>query len=435
MSEFRMPSLGADMESGILIEWLVKPGDRVHRGDIVAVVETDKGAIEIEIFEDGVVAQLLVAPDTEVTVGTPLARLDSTVGAAASRVANQPPPAAPSTRPPPPAPAAQPAARPGPTPAPAARPAVPSPRVAVPAPTRRKISPAARQHARERGIDLDRVVGSGEGGVVTVADVERFAASAPTPLAAVSPTAAPVRTPPAAAASTRVERQAPVEQNAMRHAMRHAIASAMSRSKREIPHYYLAHTIDLEPALAWLERRNAQRPLEQRLVYGVLLLKAVALAVAEAPSLNGYWRDDAFVAGEAVNLGVVISLRGGGLAAPALRDVASLDVDALMAALKDATERARRGRLKSSELSSATITVSSLGDIGVESIYPIIHPPQVAIVGFGAIVTRPWVVDGGLHVRRVISATLAADHRASDGHEGARLLAAIAGYLAKPEAL
>ena len=217
--------------------------------------------------------------------------------------------------------------------------------------------------------------------------------------------------------------------------MRRAIAAAMSRSKREIPHYYLAHTIDLEPALTWLERRNAQRPIEQRLVYGVLLLKAVARAATETPSLNGYWRDGAFVGAKAVNLGVVISLRGGGLAAPALSDVAALDVDALMAALKDATERARRGRLKSSELTSATITVSSLGDIGVDSMFPIIHPPQVAIVGFGAIATRPWVVDGGLHVRRVISATLAADHRASDGHEGARLLAAVARHLEKPEAL
>ena len=121
-------------------------------------------------------------------------------------------------------------------------------------------------------------------------------------------------------------------------------------------------------------------------MYGVVLLKAVARAAAEAASLNGYWRDDAFVAADAVNLGVVISLRSGGLAAPALLDAASLDVDALMAALKDATERARRGRLKSSELTSATITVSSLGDIGVEAIYPIIHPPQVAIVGFGAII-------------------------------------------------
>jgi pyruvate dehydrogenase E2 component (dihydrolipoamide acetyltransferase) len=410
MSEFRMPSLGADMESGTLIEWLVKPGDRVRRGDIVAVVETDKGAIEIEIFEDAIVAELLVLPDAEVAVGTPLARLDK----AGERV-GAPPIVQPTTPPkvevrPPPAPPTRPPAM---TPARGAVSEQPA------GASRRKISPAARQHARERGIDLDLVVGTGDGGVVTVADVEQWAAGA-------------TRTPaPTQAPSARVERPATIEPSAMRR----AIAAAMSRSKREIPHYYLAHTIDLDPALTWLERRNAQRPIEQRLVYGVLLLKAVARAATETPSLNGYWRDGAFVGAKAVNLGVVISLRGGGLAAPALSDVAALDVDALMAALKDATERARRGRLKSSELTSATITVSSLGDIGVDSMFPIIHPPQVAIVGFGAIATRPWVVGGGLHVRRVISATLAADHRASDGHEGARLLAAVARHLAKPEAL
>lgn len=405
-----MPSLGADMESGTLIEWLVKPGDRVRRGDIVAVVETDKGAIEIEIFEDAIVTELLVALDTEVPVGTPLARLDK-IGEHAPAVPVQP--AVPARAEPPPPPAA-------PTPRPAAPPArhveVPSPAV-----TRRKISPAARQHARERGIDLDLVVGTGDGGVVTVADVEQWATTAAQTSVAQS----------APAPRPRVERSTTIEPSAMRR----AIASAMSRSKREIPHYYLSHTIDLEPALTWLERRNAQRPIEQRLVYGVLLLKAVARAVMDTPSLNGYWRDDAFVAAATVNLGVVISLRGGGLAAPALFDAASLDVDALMAALKDATERARRGRLKSSELTAATITVSSLGDIGVEAIYPIIHPPQVAIVGFGAIVTRPWAVDGGLHIRRVVTATLAADHRASDGHEGARMLAAVARYLMKPEVL
>jgi pyruvate dehydrogenase E2 component (dihydrolipoamide acetyltransferase) len=420
MSEFRMPSLGADMEAGTLIEWLVKPGDRVHRGDIVAVVETDKGAIEIEIFEDAIVAELLVALDTEVPVGTPLARLDK-VGERAAAVPVQPPaPPRAEPRPPPTPPTAAP---PRPVAPRASRPTAPPARqVEAPAATRRKISPAARQHARERGIDLDLVVGTGDGGVVTVADVEHWAATG---------TQVPTAAPPPPALRPRVERPTTVEPSAMRR----AIASAMSRSKREIPHYYLAHTIDLEPALTWLERRNALRPIEQRLVYGVLLLKAVARAVAETPSLNGYWRDDAFVAAGAVNLGVVISLRGGGLAAPALLDAASLDVDALMAALKDATERARRGRLKSSELTSATITVSSLGDIGVEAIYPIIHPPQVAIVGFGAITARPWVVDGGLYVRRVVNATLAADHRASDGHEGARMLATVARYLAKPEAL
>lgn len=417
-----MPSLGADMESGILIEWLVKPGDRVHRGDIIAVVETDKGAIEIEIFEDAIVAELLVAPDTEVAVGTPLARLDKVGGqpviaAAPTPAATRTPPAQPVqvTTPVRPAPVQPTALQPVKAP-PVQRPA-PAPVQPAVAVTRRKISPAARKHAREYGVDLDRVVGTGDGGVVTVADVEQWRG--------VAAAAAPAPIPPRAARPTVPETTA----------MRRAIAAAMSRSKREIPHYYLAHTIDLEPALRWLEGRNAARPIEQRLVYGALLLKAVARAATQVPALNGYWRDGAFVGSDTVDVGVVISLRGGGLAAPALHDVTGMDIDVLMTALKDATERARRGRLKSSELTSATITVSSLGDTGVEAVYAVIHPPQVAIVGFGAVVSRPWVVDDGLHIRRVITATLAADHRASDGHEGARFLAALARHLSNPEAL
>jgi len=431
-----MPSLGADMESGTLIEWLVKVGDRVRRGDIVAVVETDKGAIEIEIFEDAIVAELLVVPDTEVAIGTPLARLDRVgeAGAtprAAAAATPAPAPASAATAPRPP-PQATPTRYIPPVPMPSRAPPPSSARpsaAAVPSvATRRKISPAARQHAREHGVDLDRVVGTGDGGVVTVADVEQFIRAAP------PPSASPARSQVAAQAEPMTV--APAEPTpAPTSPMRRAIAAAMSRSKRDIPHYYLGHTIDLEPALAWLEHRNAQRPIEQRVVYGALLLRAVARAAAENPALNGYWRDGAFAGSAAVNVGVVIALRGGGLAAPALPNAAALDVDALMAALKDATERARRGRLKSSELSNATITVSSLGDSGVESIYPIIHPPQVAIVGFGAVVSRPWVAAGGLYVRRVVTVTLAADHRASDGHDGARFLAAIERLLAKPEAL
>jgi pyruvate dehydrogenase E2 component (dihydrolipoamide acetyltransferase) len=208
----------------------------------------------------------------------------------------------------------------------------------------------------------------------------------------------------------------------------------MSRSKREIPHYYLAHTIDLEPALEWMEHRNAQRPVAERLLYGALLIKAVGLALAKSGTLNGTWRDGQFESSTEVNLGIVISLRGGGLVAPALRGVSELGLDAVMTALRDMTQRARSGRLKSSELGCATATLSSLGDTGVESVFPIIHPPQVAVIGFGAIVSRPWVVGGGFHVRRVIHASLAGDHRVSDGHVGA-FLTAVDRELAHPEAL
>jgi pyruvate dehydrogenase E2 component (dihydrolipoamide acetyltransferase) len=402
MFEFVMPSLGADMESGTLIEWLVKPGDRVHRGDIIAVVETDKGAIDVEIFTEGVVAELLITPDTLVPVGTALARLTSG--------AETPTPAAP-PRVAPAAPVAKPIPKVQPT-------------VVVPAPpaegSRRKISPAARMHAREHGIDLDAVVGSGPGGIVNVADVERAVHAAP--LAATAAQAPAVSAP---------RRAAAVDTSAMRR----AIAAAMSRSKREIPHYYLAHSIDLEPALRWMEQRNAERSLAQRLLYGALLIKAVARALVAAPALNGLWRNDAFEPSTVTNIGIIISLRGGGLVAPALRDVANTDLDAVMAGLRDLTGRARSGRLKSSELGAATITISSLGETGVETVFPVIHPPQVAIVGFGAVLPRPWVVDGGLYVHRVVHATLAADHRVSDGHVGAAFLGALERLLAKPEAL
>jgi pyruvate dehydrogenase E2 component (dihydrolipoamide acetyltransferase) len=217
--------------------------------------------------------------------------------------------------------------------------------------------------------------------------------------------------------------------------MQRAIATSMSRSKREIPHYYLAHSIDLEPALQWMERRNAERPVAERLLYGALLIKAVGRALAKSHALNGCWRDDRFEPSVEVNLGIVIALKGGGLVAPALRGVPELGIDAVMAALRDMTQRARSGRLKSSELGCATATVSSLGDNGAETVFPVIHPPQVAIVGFGSIVRRPWVVDGGLHVRRVIGASLAGDHRVSDGHVGAAFLTALERELLSPEGL
>jgi len=403
-----MPSLGADMEHGTLTEWLVKPGDHVHRGDIVAVVETDKGAIEVEIFEDAVIGELLVMPVTDVPVGTPLARLEPAAAGAVTPTAPATPAKVTAPVAPPEAPPEAPAA-----PATPARPGVSE---------RRKISPAARKHAREHRLDLGSVVGTGHGGVVTLADVERAVAGQPETAAAPSVTAA-------------AEQAAAPKATAPTTGMRRAIAAAMSRSKREIPHYYLAHTLDMERALRWLERRNAERSLDDRVLYGALLVKAVACAMVDNPSLNGHWQDDRFVPSEQVNVGVAISLRGGGLVAPALPDAANTDLDSLMAALRDVTRRARGGRLKGSEVTTATVTISSLGEGGVEAVFPIIHPPQVAIVGFGGVVARPWVVDGGLHVRRVITASLAADHRVSDGHVGARFLGALERRLSEPETL
>jgi pyruvate dehydrogenase E2 component (dihydrolipoamide acetyltransferase) len=218
--------------------------------------------------------------------------------------------------------------------------------------------------------------------------------------------------------------------------MRKAIAAAMSRSKREIPHYYLSQTIPMQRASEWLAAENARRPITGRLLMAVLQLKAVALALKDFPDLNGFYRDGAHQPASAVHAGVAISLRQGGLVAPAIHDVAELTLDELMKALADLVKRARAGSLRSSEMSDPTITVTNLGEGGAETVFPIIYPPQVAIVGFGTIAPRPWVApDGGLHVAPTVVASVGADHRVSDGHRGALFLAAIARLLQEPEKL
>lgn len=445
-----MPSLGSDMESGKLVEWRIKPGDRVRRGDIVAVVETQKGAIDVEIFDGGVVESLLVEPGSEVPVGTVLATVRSdgeTVPKPPAKAAAPMRPAAPTAAPAPPAALAI-----GPTPA------IPS---GEPSPRERpRASPAARQRAAALGIDLATLTGSGSGGAITLADVEAAPAKQPAREPRASPSvrqralelgvdlagvtgsgakgAITVADVERAAASPQPAAPAPARPSAAPFepdAMRRAIAAAMARSKREIPHYYLATTVDFEPALRFVERVNAQRDPEQRLLYAVLLIKALARALREVPELNGFWRQDRFEPSAAAHVGVAVSLRRRGLIAPALHDVADKDLDTLMTQLKDLVQRARAGGLRSSELTDTTITLSSLGDNGVETLYPIITPPQVAIVGAGSVVRRPWLVGEGLAVRRVITLTLAGDHRVSDGHRGALFLAALDRLLQKPEEL
>jgi pyruvate dehydrogenase E2 component (dihydrolipoamide acetyltransferase) len=217
--------------------------------------------------------------------------------------------------------------------------------------------------------------------------------------------------------------------------MREAIAAAMSRSKREIPHYYLAHDLDLSDAVHWLRRRNAARPPDQRLLMGVLFIKAVALALHDFPELNGFDRDGRFAPAAGIHVGTATAIRGGGLVAPAVHDADQLDLDALMTRLRDLVARVRSGGLKAAELSDPTVTVSSLGERGVDRLYGVIYPPQVAIVGFGTPRPRAWVVERSVQARTVVTATLAADHRHSDGHRGALFLARVAARLQEPQAL
>jgi pyruvate dehydrogenase E2 component (dihydrolipoamide acetyltransferase) len=353
MSEFRMPQLGADMEAGTLARWVKQPGEPVKRGEVIAIVETEKGAIEIEVFEDGVLDRTLIQPGQKVPVGTPLALI---------RGATEPPPTV-------------------------------------------RASPAARRLAKERGVDLARMAGSGPGGAVTVEDVER-----------VTP----------AVVTTTADKAS---------AMRHAIGAAMARSKREIPHLYLGATIDMTTALGWLSAANEARPVEERMLPIALLIKAVARAAVEVPEVNGYYRDGGFRAGAGTHVGCAIALRDGGLVAPAIHDTDRKSLTAVMSELMDLVARARGGTLRSSELADPTITLTNLGDLGVEQAFAVIYPPQVAIVAFGKMIPRPWAIDGRLEVRTLINATISADHRVVDGRRAGQFLAAIDRWLQTPEHL
>lgn len=385
MADFLMPSLGADMETGTVVEWRVQPGSSVKSGDIVVVVETHKGAIDVEIFLDGVIDDL--APlGQALPVGAVLARVHP-AGEAASTSSRE------SSR----------------------TSTAPATQAVADVAVRARVSPAARRRAQQLGIEPRTLHGSGVDGSVTLSDVEHAAALAK----------------PASAPEPAHARKGGFDATQMRQ----AIASAMTRSKREIPHYYLTSTVDFGTASAWLEAYNRERAPEQRLLPAVLLLKATARALAEVRQLNGFFENGSWRAATGIHIGWAIALRGGGLVAPAIHDTDRKTLPELMLALRDLVQRARTGGLRSSELTDPTVTVTSLGERGAESVLGIIYPPQVAIIGFGRMVQRPWVVAGQVVARPLIALSLAADHRASDGHLGGQLLAAIEQALQAPEHL
>jgi len=436
--EYRMPALGADMESGTVVQWHVQPGSRVKRGDVVGVVETDKGAIDVEIFEDGVVAELLVQPGTKVPVGTPLAMIEVE---GSSRAPSLPVEGGAAGSAPSPAPAGEgrgegsaPSPAPagegwgeGSAPSPAsAREREPAGRVRAPDSSARvRVSPAARIRAKALGVDVGSLRGTGPDGAITREDVERAAKGAP------SPQPSPARAGEGAEPSPQPSPAKAGEGE--RKTMRDAIAASMSRSKREIPHYYLSLAADVTPAVDWLAKHNAAVPVTERLIFAALLVKAVALACQHEKGFSGFFRDGRYEEARAVHVGVAVAIRGGGLIAPAILDTATKPLPQLMQEFRDIVARARAGRLRASELAAPTIILTSLGDTPVESVFPIIQPPQVAIVGAGAVMPRPWVVDGQLSVRQLCTLSLGADHRVTDGRLGAQFLVRIARLVSAPE--
>ncbi len=404
MGVFAMPSLGADMEAGILVEWLIKPGDAVSRGDIVAVVETQKGAIEIEVFEEGKVHELVAELGVELPVGAPLAVI---------LAEGETPPV--ETEPAPEAPKPEPEVEREPAPASEVETVIAAPVTATrPAPSSiaptslNAASPAARVRAHELGVDLSGIHGTGPGGVIVLSDVEGPGAKA---------------------------KPAPQKTGTPMEEMRKAIAAAMTRAKQTIPHFYLSETIDVQPATDFLSELNAERAPAERILLGALFVRAASRAAAKVKTMNGHFIDGAFKPAEVVNPGVAVALRGGGLVAPALMDALLLDLDQTMAGIRDLVTRARAGRLRSSEMTEGTITVSSLGETGAEAMTGVIFPPQVALVGIGAPHVRPWVVDGEVVPRSVITLTMSADHRVSDGRQAARFITEFETLIQAPETL
>ncbi len=501
-----MPSLGADMVEGTLLHWLVHPGDVVHKGDVVAEVDTTKAAIEVECFDDGVIGSILVSEGSKVPVGTTLATIETATEAASAAS-----PARPRT---------EGGAASAEVPAHTAGMASPAERVrpelissgGVSKDNGARATPLIRRLADEAGIDLTTIRGSGPGGRIVRADIEgaistgeraaprvdraatgrgdgapavgppapprervapredtehlsprrdvarasgyarRLAAESGIGLANVSGTgpagavrARDVHVADADHISTRdsvpsqPRRAAPdVAAEVPQHdpiAVRKLIAAAMTRSKQTVPHYYLSGTIDMDAASRWLGETNRQTPVPARILSPALLLCATARAAKKVPQLNGHWLDDEFRPASAVHLGVVVSLRGGGIMVPTIPDADTLAPSTMMEALRGVVGRARTTRLRSADAVPATITVTNLGDLGVDSVFGVIAAPQVAIVGFGAVTERPCAVDGLLGVRPQVIATLSADHRASDGAVGARFLNTISDLLQHPEEL
>jgi pyruvate dehydrogenase E2 component (dihydrolipoamide acetyltransferase) len=453
---FTMPSLGADMDEGSIVEWRVAPGDEVRRGDVVAIVETDKSDLDVEVFVDGVVRELVVQPGVRVPVGTVLATIVPSRGAPSAgsrrRTVSSPGPRAGSVprqeqshteasslepvvaaadRFTPPAVASR---LPGPPP--------------TPAPPIR--SPMLRHLAEDLHVDVSRLSGSGRGGSVTRDDIERAGHHRPrvSPrarrLAAIRgidlstmPTDRPVTGDAVldwaarSAAPSTPEPERPSDRSVTGHTgspsdpMRTAIARQMLRAWQEIPHFQVATTIELSSPLAALAVLNEHRTAVDRVLPAAIFVRAAALAAAQVPGVNGWWRHGQFEAAVGVHVGVVIALRRGGLLVPVLHDAQDKDLDTLMAEMRDLVTRARAGRLKASEMAGASITVTQLGDGEVDTVVPIIHPPQVSILGLGAVHSSPWVVGDSVVVRPVIRAVLAADHRAVDGRLGSAFLVSL----------
>ena len=390
MIEFLMPSLGADMEAGTLIEWRKKPGDTVKRGDIIAEVETQKGLIEIEVFDEGIIGELLIKEGAKIPVGTVMALINPS-GTELKKKEITPEQTAIAIQP-------------------TEEKTIEKVKEEKSEARTIKASPLAKRMAAENIIDLSQIQGTGEEGAITKEDVENAIAQKEK-------------------IANSEEKNIPQVQ-----AIRSAVAAAMSKSNREIPHYYLEKRIDMTKALAWLGETNHKLPIQKRLLPAALLIKSVAQSLVDFPNLNASW-DNGLQLKKEINIGFVVSLRGGGIIIPTIHNANLKNTSEIMEALNDIIPRARAMKLRSSDLSDSTITITSLGEGGADVVFGVIYPPQVAIIGFGGSSQQAVVENGMLGIRHVFTVTLAGDHRATDGLTGSDFLVTLNKHLQNPESL
>jgi pyruvate dehydrogenase E2 component (dihydrolipoamide acetyltransferase) len=418
--EIKMPALSPTMEEGTLAKWLVKQGDSVSSGDLLAEIETDKATMEFEAIDEGVIGELLVAEGTEgVKVGTIIATImqdGEDAPAAKPQAAEKPTKAAEK--------APEPAPQPTPAPAPAAAKAEPAPARTTGASDRVKASPLARRLAEAKGIDLATVSGSGPNGRVIKADIDGKAGASPAPASAPAPApqaeAAPASAP-APQAAPAVDTDIPHEVVKL-SSMRKVIARRLTESKQQIPHIYLTVDIRLDALLKLRGDLNAALAARDiKLSVNDLLIKALAVALVRVPACNVSFAGDTLLKYSRADISVAVSIPGG-LITPIIANADGKAVSAIASEMKDLAARARDGKLQPHEYQGGTASISNMGMYGIKQFDAVINPPQAMIMAIGAGEKRPYVVDDALSVATVMSATGSFDHRAIDGADGAELM-------------
>ncbi|MEU5845998.1 dihydrolipoamide acetyltransferase family protein [Saccharopolyspora shandongensis] len=409
MTEIQMPRLSDTMEEGVISTWHKNVGDQVKRGEVMAEIETDKAIMELEAYDDGVLEKILVDAGATVPIGTPIAILGDGSGAAAE-AAPAPAPAAAA------APAAEAPAEPAAAPAPAA-PAAPAEQGAKP-----KASPLAKAVAKEKGVDLSTVQGTGPGGRIIRADIEAVASAAP---AAAAPAAA-------APAAAPVVSNEDVEEIPLSN-IRKVTAKRLVESKQQAPHFYLTSAIDVTDLMAFRATLNErlQAAGGPKVSVNDLVVKAVATALRANPAVNVSFAGDKMLQHKRINLGVAVAIDNG-LVVPVIKDADRKSVSEIAKESRELAGRAREGKLKLDEMSGGTFSISNLGMFGIEQFSAVINPPEAAILAVGAARDEVQVRDGEFVARKILRATLSADHRAVDGAVGAAFLQLLTGLLEDP---